>query len=384
MKATAVIKRPSEVKGVVGSPMSINANVSRLGGASVIVDPDLDPTSTNPVENKAITEAIEGVRDSIDALDEAVHDLDDDKQDVLTFDSVPTVNSQNPVTSDGVYLGLQYVMGELQDNVNALSGQIDGKADLFAVHATKIGSTDNYSLDKTYAEITAALADGKYAVLLTDTDTFPYTTKVRYMNVNVLVFGGCVFTDGYLFVRGIAVMPNNVGMNVNLVSTIVNEVNGYSGSVTITAASIGALPDSTVIPSKTSQLTNDSGFVNASGAASAAPVQSVNGQTGVVSLSIPTVPSNVSAFTNDAGYITGISSSDVTSALGFTPYNATNPSHYVDASGAAAAAPVQSVNGQTGAVSLTIPVVPSNVSAFTNDAGYITLADLPIYNGGVS
>ena len=32
----------------------------------------------------------------------------------------------------------------------------------------------------------------------------------------------------------------------------------------------------------------------------------------------------------------------------------------------------------------TIPTVPTNVSAFTNDVGYITLSDLPIYNGGVS
>lgn len=286
MKATAVIKRPGEVKGLVKDPLSITANVSKLGGASVIVDPSLDPTSENPVENKAITEAIEEVRDSIDALDEAVHDLDDDKQDVLTFDSVPTVNSQNPVTSDGVYLGLQFVMGELQDNVTALSGQIAEKYD--------------------------------------------------------------------------ASNPNGY-------------ISGISGNDVKNA--LGYTPYNA---------TNPNGYVNATQAASAAPVQSVNGQTGAVSLTIPTVPSNVSAFTNDAGYITGISSSDVTSALGFTPYNATNPSHYVDASGAAAAAPVQSVNGQTGAVSLTIPVVPSNVSAFTNDAGYLTLADLPIYNGGVS
>jgi hypothetical protein len=64
---------------------------------------------------------------------------------------------------------------------------------------------------------------------------------------------------------------------------------------------------------------------------------------------IPTVPTNVSAFTNDAGYITnsaltgyatqtwvgqqgfitGITSSDVTTALGYTPYNATNPNGYI-------------------------------------------------------
>lgn len=31
----------------------------------------------------------------------------------------------------------------------------------------------------------------------------------------------------------------------------------------------------------------------------------------------------------------------------------------------------------------TIPTVPTNVSSFTNDAGYLTLATLPIYDGTV-
>jgi hypothetical protein len=69
-------------------------------------------------------------------------------------------------------------------------------------------------------------------------------------------------------------------------------------------------------------------------------------------------PTNVSAFTNDAGYVT------------------------------AATANVISVNGETGAVTIAIPTatsnlvndsgfitaanVPTNVSAFTNDAGYVT------------
>lgn len=90
---------------------------------------------------------------------------------------------------------------------------------------------------------------------------------------------------------------------------------------TLTAEDVGALPDDTVIPTKTSDLTNDAGFVNASGAAAAAPVQSVNGQTGTVTVPVPT---KVSDLTNDSGF--------------------------VNAAGAAAAAPVQSVNGRTGAV----------------------------------
>ena len=74
-----------------------------------------------------------------------------------------------------------------------------------------------------------------------------------------------------------------------------------------------ALAGNTSIPSNTSDLTNDSGFI-----------------TGISSSDVTTAlgftPYNA---TNPSGYITGISSSDVTTALGFTPYNATNPNGYI-------------------------------------------------------
>lgn len=107
-----------------------------------------------------------------------------------------------------------------------------------------------------------------------------------------------------------------------ITSAPVTSVNSKTGAVNLTASDVGALPDSTAIPSKTSDLTNDSNFITAS----QAPVQSVNGQTGTVNIPIPTVPTDVSAFNNDAGYV-----------------NATQ---------AANAAPVQSVNNETGAVVL--------------------------------
>ena len=133
---------------------------------------------------------------------------------------------------------------------------------------------------------------------------------------------------------------------------------------------------------------------------------------GNVTLSIPTVPTNISAFTNDSGYITGITSSDVTTALGYTPYNSSNPNGYTSNVGT-----VTSVNNTSpvnGNVSLTIPtvnvddvqingtsilsskvanivtntaynsssnkiatmsdlpIVPTNISSFTNDSGYVT------------
>ena len=60
---------------------------------------------------------------------------------------------------------------------------------------------------------------------------------------------------------------------------------------------------------------------------------------------------SLSQFTNDSGYITGITSSNVTTALGYTPYNATNPSNYLSTvsltSNVTGALPV--ANGGTGA-----------------------------------
>ena len=41
------------------------------------------------------------------------------------------------------------------------------------------------------------------------------------------------------------------------------------------------------------------------------------------------IPTTTSQLTNNSGFITGITSGNVTTALGFTPYNATNPSGYI-------------------------------------------------------
>ena len=73
-----------------------------------------------------------------------------------------------------------------------------------------------------------------------------------------------------------------------------------------------------------------------------APVQSVNGQTGDVVLTIPTVP--VTSVNGQTG--------DVVLSIPSDTSDLVNDSGFVDAAGAAAAAPVQSVAGKTGAVTL--------------------------------
>lgn len=78
-----------------------------------------------------------------------------------------------------------------------------------------------------------------------------------------------------------------------------------------------------------------------------------------------------------ANYLTGITSGQVTTALGFTPYNATNPSNYLSTvsltSNVTGTLPV--ANGGTGAITLTGYIKGSGTSALTASAA-IPIADV--------
>lgn len=182
-----------------------------------------------------------------------------------------------------------------------------------------------------------------------------------------------------------------------LTSVPVQSVNGQTGAVSLDASDVGALPDSMVIPSKTSQLTNDSGFLTA------APVTSVNSKTGTVNLTASDVgalpastaiPSKTSDLTNDSGYITSSDLPSVPSPSAASPimdgtasagssgaWSRGDHVHPHDTSKADKATTLFGY-GITNAYTKTevdgmIPTVPTNVSAFTNDAGYITASAVP-------
>ena len=85
-----------------------------------------------------------------------------------------------------------------------------------------------------------------------------------------------------------------------------------------------------------SELVNNAGYITSSalnGYATESFVTSQGYITDITSSDVTTAlgytPYNA---TNPAGYITGITSSDITTALGYTPYNATNPNGYITAS----------------------------------------------------
>ena len=176
----------------------------------------------------------------------------------------------------------------------------------------------------------------------------------------------------------------------------VSSVNGKTGAVVLGASDVGALPDDTTIPSKTSQLTNDSGFLTS------VPVESVNSKTGAVTLSASdvgalsddtTIPSKTSQLTNDSGFITSVPVSSVdgkTGAVTILPAGgsqgqvlkkSSSADYAVEWANESGGGAVDSVNGKTGVVVLdasdvgALPSstsIPTKTSDLTNDSGYGT------------
>ena len=126
-------------------------------------------------------------------------------------------------------------------------------------------------------------------------------------------------------------------------------------------------PTIPTVPTNVSAFTNDAGYIT--GYTETDPQfnawdKSYNDLTDKPE--IPTVPTNVSAFTNDAGYLTGYTETD-------PQFNAWDKS-YNDLTDK----PVLFSGDYNDLTNKpTIPTVPTNVSTFTNDAGYITSAALP-------
>lgn len=104
---------------------------------------------------------------------------------------------------------------------------------------------------------------------------FPYTT-LHELNLDWLIG---IVKKAVMSVNGYT--PDENG-NVQLPTVpTVSSVNGQQGDVVLDAADVGAVPDTVTVPTKTSQLENDSGFITA---AQAGAVTSVNGQIGDVNI----------------------------------------------------------------------------------------------------
>ena len=202
----------------------------------------------------------------------------------------------------------------------------------FTVHGVKTKTTPKDVTARKAAQAAQATADGKQDALTTAqlaaVNSGITAEKVAgYDAFNVpSAFSGSPEMDGTAspgstnaWARGDHVHPHDTSKQDALTTAQQAAVN--SG---VTAAKVAAW-DAIEVPTKTSDLTNDSGFITAA--------------------AIPAVPTKTSDLTNDSGFVTSAAIPDSTSDL-------TNDSGFITASD--------------------IPPIPSKTSDLTNDSGFIT------------
>ena len=181
-----------------------------------------------------------------------------DPKDIVTKDKLEAVASRVSTNEDNIAMaesdidGLQTSVGTLQTSVNNVQTALTSKQDTVVGGASTI-TEDNLTASR-------ALVSNSSGKVAASTIT---STELGYL-------------DG---------VTSNVQTQLNkkLEKAPVTSVNSKTGAVQLNASDVGALPDTTVIPSKTSQLDNDSGFITIDDVPDA-PVTSVNGKTGVVAL----------------------------------------------------------------------------------------------------
>lgn len=309
-----------------------------------------------------------------------------------------------------------------------------------------VSSSDVFDIVGTYAELEAY-----------DISTVPVNDIIKVlvdsMHNNAATYYRCVETDNvkswlYIGSEGAYYTKSEADSLFVEQTTTVNG-KALSNNITLTASDIGALPSSTTIgngtltiqnnsvdvdtfsanttsnktinivtPTKTSDLTNDSGFIDNSALSNYATQtdltnglatkqdtisdlstirsNAANGQSAYTTIGgygdivthntsefatsaqgdladTSIQPNdNISLLNNDAGFISGIDSTDVITALGYTPYNSTNPAGYTSNIGT-----VTSVNN-------TQPDANGNVTISSGSLTDVQINGTSITNQGVA
>lgn len=152
--------------------------------------------------------------------------------------------------------------------------------------------------------------------------------------------------------------------------TGVSSVNGKTGAVVLTASDVGALPNTTTIPTKTSQLDNDSGFIDSSVLDGYAKTTDI--------------PTETSQLINNSGFITandvpvksvdGSTGTVVTNAVKTISQSLTNEQKVQARTNIGAG--TSSFDGDYNSLD-NKPTIPTQTSQLENNSGFITSADVP-------
>lgn len=299
-------------------------------------------------------------------------------KDVLTY-SVSFDNSYFMFSSNqdystltlagGKYTGETYKDDSKQDiSVSQYFNDADASTRIAQINKVRIYSTTVFS-GSSYYSSTLDLSKVKFINPTTTTTNGDETTRKALFDSSDNIL------DAHLEQLNLKYDSNTLGVNSN------NELYGKIGDGTITLTqgtttlgtfSVNQSGNTSInIPASgggggTSYAAGDGIDISASDVISAkvdGTTIGIDSSTKEIKL-LSSIPTDTSDLTNGAGYITGITSGDVTTALGYTPYSSSNPDGYTSNVGT-----VTSVNNtqpdSDGNVTLSIPDTTNMVTTNT-------------------
>ena len=235
-------------------------------------------------------------------------------------------------------------------NVNAVASNLSAiaaapAAATSAASAATAAATSATTASTAAASAVAVSSSPAVAVIAADLGGFSFTNDLGSVT-------DAAITDPTGTTSKLVTVANNIA-SVNTVATGIANVNTVASNI----SSIAAAPTSAT---------------NAAASATAAAASATAAAASAASVSA----AGVSSFNTRTGAVT-LAGGDVTTALGFTPYNATNPSGYTSnvgtVTGVTATTPVVSSGG-------TAPVI-SMAKATTSVDGYLSATDWNTFNG---
>ena len=197
-------------------------------------------------------------------------------------------------------------------------------------------------------------------------------TTSHYITQNDLITNNYVTTAD--IPTNVSAFTNDAGYitmdSIPATPTVPTNVSAFTNDANyITSADVPA------IPTNVSSFTNDAGYITMDSIPAIPTIPTnvssfTNDANYITSADIPAIPTNLSSFTNDAGYLTEYTEQQVLSISNDTIY-LTGGSFAKLPSGFSG-----SYNDLTDRPD--IPTIPTNVSTFNNDAGYITMDSIPV------
>ena len=219
----------TNIKTINGNSLLGSGNIEIQGGSTIAVDDSLSTTSTNPVQNKIITEALNGKASQSDIPT---------KVSELTNDSDFQTASQVAAAISGI-------------NVPTKVSQLDNDSDFqTGTQVSNSISTATSGL-ATKAELAGKQDKGDYATtaqLNGKQDTLVSGTNIKTVNGNSLLGEGNILIKSVNVDSALSTTSENPVQN----KVITNKVNTIEQSITNL---------SNTMPTKVSDLTNDSGYI---------------------------------------------------------------------------------------------------------------------------